>query len=262
MGQPTELVRGPPGDGGGHPGRDRTSPLSPLVGWLQTGCGWSTICTFYIRKFSPPWCRISLGASGVFMVRFMQSCIGGTNLTPKAGLQKFHISRSTFRNECLCLLWNHHHTDYPNWCVLLFGTLSFHFHISCPLSSCSEAWNGVDFISPTLCRAWQSKLQTINAFICIEHTCLHAWFDRLVEPYFSSCKGQERWLLRATILDPIGREIHNPVPEISLNPEASPWVMAAYKLHETKYRWIKYRCILLGARTTVNYVGAWQFEVY
>jgi hypothetical protein len=36
LGQPSQLVRGLPGDGGGHPRASKTSPWSIPTGWLQT----------------------------------------------------------------------------------------------------------------------------------------------------------------------------------------------------------------------------------
>ena len=74
-------------------------------------------------------------------------------------------------------------------------------------------------------------------FICIRHLRLMA-LERLSGPDFHPCKDGNVWLLRSHILEKVCNDLKNLLPELQINFEALPYLMATYKQHKGKYRWL------------------------
>lgn len=79
---------------------------------------------------------------------------------------------------------------------------------------------------------------TYNAcFTTIKHIRLQA-LKRLMGNDFAPCKNDHIWLLPTSILNQIELDLKSLLPECPISYEALPYLMATYKLHKTKYRWL------------------------
>ena len=108
---------------------------------------------------------------------------------------------------------------------------------------------GTDFLSSSAIKneiAWlTSKLfcsgldkATNNCcFICIRYIRLMAT-ERLSGPDFRPCQEDGQWLLRSHILLKVCDNLQEILPEIAIQHEALLYLMATYKQHKGKYRWI------------------------
>jgi hypothetical protein len=75
------------------------------------------------------------------------------------------------------------------------------------------------------------------SFICIKHIRLQA-FERLMGSDFQPCMAQSTWSLPTSILDKVTCELLDIFPESPPQYTSLPYLMASYKLHKTKYRWL------------------------
>jgi hypothetical protein len=55
---------------------------------------------------------------------------------------------------------------------------------------------------------------------------------------FAPCKNDHIWLLPTSIVNQIKLDLKSLLPECLISYEALPYLMATYKLHKTKYRWL------------------------
>jgi hypothetical protein len=79
---------------------------------------------------------------------------------------------------------------------------------------------------------------TNNAFfICIRHIRLQA-LERLSGDDFSPCKTGSLWDLPSSILDKVSEDLSNVLPECLPPFQSLPYLMATYKQHKAKYRWL------------------------
>jgi hypothetical protein len=79
---------------------------------------------------------------------------------------------------------------------------------------------------------------TNNAcFICIKHIRLMA-LERLMGPDFAPCKSGNIWLLPTGVLDQVSNDLNNILPEFLLPYQTLPYLMATFKQHKGKYRWL------------------------
>lgn len=81
------------------------------------------------------------------------------------------------------------------------------------------------------------KASNNASFICIQHIRLQA-LERLNGNDFSPCKENAIWSLHTNILDQITNELKLLLPECPHSLQSLPYLMATYKQHKGKYRWI------------------------
>ena len=79
---------------------------------------------------------------------------------------------------------------------------------------------------------------TSNAcFICISHIRDQALL-RLNSPDFEPCKHNATWESIENVTHRVKLELGSLLPELPINEEELPYIMAIYKVHKKKYRWI------------------------
>jgi hypothetical protein len=81
------------------------------------------------------------------------------------------------------------------------------------------------------------KASNNACFICIKHIRLMA-LDRLMGNDFSPCKLGQVWQLPTAILDQVSVDLRNILPEFLPPYQALPYLMATFKQHKGKYRWL------------------------
>jgi hypothetical protein len=74
-------------------------------------------------------------------------------------------------------------------------------------------------------------------FMCIKHICLQA-LERLTGHDFTPCKENLSWSLPTQILDQITQDLKEILPECLPPYQALPYLMATFKQHKAKYRWL------------------------
>lgn len=74
-------------------------------------------------------------------------------------------------------------------------------------------------------------------FVCIRHIRLQA-LERLSGPDFTPCMGKSTWKLPTQVLDEVTEELRSILPESLPQYNALPYLMATYKHHKAKYRWL------------------------
>jgi len=105
------------------------------------------------------------------------------------------------------------------------------------LMQLSAVKNEIGWITARLYCAGLDKATNNACFICIRHIRLMA-LERLSGPEFSPCKTDATWITPSHILDQVAKEITDLVPQISIPFLALPYLMATYKQHKNKYRWL------------------------
>ena len=75
------------------------------------------------------------------------------------------------------------------------------------------------------------------SFICIKHIRLQA-FERLSGPDFQPCMAGHTWCLSTSILDKVNDDLQSILPETLPQYQSLPYLMATYKVHKKKYRWL------------------------
>lgn len=81
------------------------------------------------------------------------------------------------------------------------------------------------------------KASSNACFMCIRHIRTQA-FERLMGSDFSPCMSNSRWTSPTNILDMVLAELHNILPDCPPPCEALPYLMATFKQHKNKYRWL------------------------
>ena len=74
-------------------------------------------------------------------------------------------------------------------------------------------------------------------FICIKHIRLMA-LERLMGSDFTPCKIGEFWSLPSTILASLSNDLLDLLPEFPPQFHSLPYLMATFKQHKNKYRWL------------------------
>ena len=97
--------------------------------------------------------------------------------------------------------------------------------------------NEINWITNHLFCAGLDKASNNACFICIRHIRLLA-LERLSIPEFRPCKIDTTWTDASVILEQLTSEIANLVPGLSIPFANLPYLMASYKLHKNKYRWL------------------------
>ena len=97
--------------------------------------------------------------------------------------------------------------------------------------------NETDWILKHLFCSGLDKASSNACFICIRHIRLQA-FERLSGQDFLPCKNNSIWYLPSSILDKVVQELTLLLPECPPPYQALPYMMATYKQHKAKYRWL------------------------
>ena len=63
-------------------------------------------------------------------------------------------------------------------------------------------------------------------------------YERLSSPDFQPCKDDSTWLLPTHMLDKVCEDLSIILPELTVKHKALPYLMATYKQHKKKYRWL------------------------
>lgn len=101
----------------------------------------------------------------------------------------------------------------------------------------SPVKNEIEWLLQHLYCAGLDKAANNACFICIKHIRLQA-IERLMGKDFSPCKNHDVWDLQTSIFDTVKGQLIVLVPECPPIFNALPYLMAMYKLHKAKYRWI------------------------
>lgn len=97
--------------------------------------------------------------------------------------------------------------------------------------------NEISWITSKLYCAGLDKATNNACFICVRHIRLMA-LERLSGPEFLPCKIDSTWTKPTDILEQITKELSDLVPQLSIPFLALPYLMATYKQHKNKYRWL------------------------
>lgn len=81
------------------------------------------------------------------------------------------------------------------------------------------------------------KANNNACFMCIRHIRLQA-YQRLMGEDFFPCKFEGKWELPTIVFDTVKEELVSLLPEIPPQFNALPFLMALYKQHKQKYRWL------------------------
>lgn len=110
-------------------------------------------------------------------------------------------------------------------------------HSGQDLLSQTAVQNEIQWILSNLYCSGLDKASNNVCFVCIKHIRLLA-LERLSCQDFSPCKVEQTWVLQTHILDQVAEEINELVPQLQISSMALPYLMATYKLHKQKYRWL------------------------
>jgi len=100
-----------------------------------------------------------------------------------------------------------------------------------------EVQNEIRWITENLFCSGLDKAANNCCFICTKHIRFMA-LERLSSPDFIPCKDDSAWLLPTHIIDKICGDLSSILPEVTIQFYALPYIMATYKIHKKKYRWI------------------------
>ena len=81
------------------------------------------------------------------------------------------------------------------------------------------------------------KASNNACFICVDHIRKQA-LERLSSPDFLPCINHDKWSSIEEIIDNIRNTMQELIPELRTNSNELPYIMAIYKFHKKKYRWI------------------------
>lgn len=114
----------------------------------------------------------------------------------------------------------------------------FGFRSSQPdLFSIPAVLREVEWITDNLYCAGLDKASNNICFICVKHIRLLA-LQRLMSSDFSPCQENCGWLPRATVIEIVTTSLRDLVPKLNVSYNSLPYLMATYKLHKNKYRWL------------------------
>ena len=97
--------------------------------------------------------------------------------------------------------------------------------------------NKINWLLSHLFCAGLDKAANNACFMCIRQIWLQA-LDRLMGSDFLPCKGRSTWLLPTKILDKVTHDLKQILPECPPCYTSLPYIMATFKLHKSKYRWL------------------------
>jgi len=97
--------------------------------------------------------------------------------------------------------------------------------------------NEIEWLTDNLFCVGIDKAANNCSFICAKHIRLMA-LERLSSKDFQPCQDDEVWLLPTHILDKISGDLQNIIPELHNAYTALPYMMATFKQHKLKYRWL------------------------
>ena len=81
------------------------------------------------------------------------------------------------------------------------------------------------------------KASNNACFICVDHIRKQA-FQRLNSPDFLPCLENGKWLSIDEVTSNLHTTIHEMIPGLTIDSLELPYIMAIYKFHKKKYRWI------------------------
>jgi len=97
--------------------------------------------------------------------------------------------------------------------------------------------NEIQWLTDNLYCACIDKAANNCSFMCIRHIRLMA-LERLSSSDFQPCQDDEIWLLPTHMLDKINGDLNTLIPELQCQYMALPYIMATFKQHKQKYRWL------------------------
>ena len=97
--------------------------------------------------------------------------------------------------------------------------------------------NEVEWLFKHLYCSGLDKATNNTCFLCIRHIRLQA-LERLSGNDFLSCKTNSMWDLPCNILDKVNHDLLHILPESPPKYQLLPYLMATYKQHKAKYRWL------------------------
>lgn len=205
-------------------------------------------------SFANPQVHVRTVDTGIIQHLQLRSAVAkGLNHVPPRPTSKLSACMATVMEafEQLVEILGLHSTDFPleqatHW--FWETTLSklkqashsnlFGFRSSGPdLLSLHAVKDELRWLTSHLYCAGLDKASNNVCFVCIRHIRFMA-LERLSGSDFSPrCEG-EVWLLPSHVLRDMSSEISNLLPEVRVSFEALPYLMATYKLHKNKYRWL------------------------
>ena len=97
--------------------------------------------------------------------------------------------------------------------------------------------NEINWVLSHLYCSGHDKASNNASFICIRHIRLQA-LERLMGLDFLPCKTESMWNLPTSILDQVTRDLIQLLLECPIPHQSLPYLMAMYKIHKAKYRWL------------------------
>ena len=97
--------------------------------------------------------------------------------------------------------------------------------------------NEIDWLLKHLYCSGLDKASNNACFICIRHIRLQA-LERLSGKDFTPCKSDTTWALPSLILNQVSTDLELILPECPQPFKSLPYLMATYKQHKGKYRWL------------------------
>lgn len=97
--------------------------------------------------------------------------------------------------------------------------------------------NELKWLTENFLCAGLDKAANNCSFICARHMRLMA-YERLNSLDFEPCKENDVWMLPTHILDKVNDDLKDILPEIATPFQALPYLMATFKQHKMKYRWL------------------------
>lgn len=95
----------------------------------------------------------------------------------------------------------------------------------------------LEWLSTHLYVSGLDKASNNPCFICIKHIRLQA-FHRLSSEDFTPCMSGKYWEMPSSVFDTVQNELIQVLPEVPHTHNALPFLMASYKQHKMKYRWL------------------------
>jgi hypothetical protein len=97
--------------------------------------------------------------------------------------------------------------------------------------------NEIEWLLQYLYCSGLDKATNNACFVCIKHIRLQA-LERLSRQDFVPCKENGLWKLPTSVLDQVSEEVERILPKSPPPYQALPYLMATYKQHKSKYRWL------------------------
>ena len=97
--------------------------------------------------------------------------------------------------------------------------------------------NELDWLLTHVYISGLDKASNNACFICVDHIRRQA-LERLNSPDFLPCLNNGQWLPIEDITNDVRHAIQEIIPELYIGSNELPYIMAIYKFHKKKYRWI------------------------